>query len=208
MASPAPKAAADQRTGTWLFGSLLLVFYLAVFLFGPSVLPPYKYQMLGIISALLAGLFAYFLTGNIVTSVKGKISEASVGVRATGGAGLAIAMLLWWTYGPLQIQTPEQAAVLLQQQLQQAADSARTTPPAPLQSQGKVAGRASAVPMERPSAPQRSVPLSPGIQKLAKDLAAADPKYAAMATLQNKRTIPIEQLTQLRATLSAAQPAK
>ncbi|HUK17186.1 MAG TPA: hypothetical protein VLW65_12270 [Bryobacteraceae bacterium] len=208
MASPAPKAVADQRTGTWLFGSLLLVFYLAVFLFGPSVLPSYKYQMLGIISALLAGLFAYFLTGNIVTSAKGTISGASMGVRATGGAGLAIAMLLWWTYGPLQIQTPEQAAVLLQQQLQQAADSAGTTSPAPVQSSGQASAHPSAAPMERRSAPQPTVRLSPSIQKLAKDLAASDPKYAAVGALQNKNTIPVEQLAKLRNTLAANQVAK
>ncbi len=208
MASPAPtETAADQRTGTWVFGSLLLLFYMAIFLFGPSVLPSYKYQMLGIISVLLAGLFAYFLTGDIVTSVKGTTSGASMGVRATGGVGLAVAMLLWWTYGPLQIQTPEQAAIVLQQQLQQVADSAPTTSPAPVQSPGQAQGPA-ATPMSRPAAPQRTVRLSPSIQKLAKDLAASDPKYAAVGTLQNQDTIPVEQLAKLRTALAASQAAK
>ena len=212
MASPALKPAADQRIGTWVFGSLLIVFYLAVFLFGPSVLPSYKYQMLGIVSALLAGMFAYFLTGNIVTSVKGDVS--GVGVRATGGAGLAIAMLLWWSYGPLRIQTPEEAATQLEQQLQQAAESARASRPAPVKSPGVGGGSASGHPSAAPPPeaqaprPQATVPLSPSIQKLAKNLAASDPKYAAVAVLQNKNAVPLETVARLRTSLAAQQPAK
>jgi hypothetical protein len=211
MAAPAPATVPDQRIGTWIFGSLLIVFYLAVFLFGPSVLPSYKYQMLGIISALLAGLFAYFLTGNIVTTVKGKMSGAGIGIRATGGVGLAIAMLLWWTYGPLQIQSPTQAAAQLDQQLQQAAAEAGNSAPVPVESpspakQGQPS--ASQSPGGRKPASKRMVKLSPAIRKLAKDLAASDPKYAAVGALQNTNSIPVEQLNGMRTTLSAAQSSK
>src|SRR5579871_2112375 len=46
----------SQVVAAWVFGSSLLVFYLCVFLFGPSALPEFKQRMLGLFSALLAGL--------------------------------------------------------------------------------------------------------------------------------------------------------
>lgn len=85
---------------TWILGGVLLVFYLAVFTFGPASLPDYKQRMLGIASAVLAGLFAFFLTGQI-----GIIWQASnswfgrMTVRATGGVAVFV-LVLWWWFGP------------------------------------------------------------------------------------------------------------
>jgi hypothetical protein len=187
MASAALKTTPDQRAGTWVFGSLLILFYLAVFLFGPSVLPDYKYQMLGIISALLGGLFGFFLTGQFVGSTK-----RPTAIRATGGVGIAVALLVWWGHGAAGIQTSTQAATQLQQQIQQAVVTAQSSSPPPASSPAQPA----------PNVPPRSVTLSPDVQKLAGALAAADPKYKNVAILRSQRPIPVETLSKLNASLA------
>jgi hypothetical protein len=198
MASPAPQPAADQRIGSWIFGGLLLAFYLGVFLFGPSILPDYKYRMLGIISALLGGLFAYFLTGSIVTSAKRNISgSGQIALRAGGGFGLACVLLVWWEYGA-PVQPSSQAAAELQQKLQAAA-SGETLAPV---SSSPAAKTPAGVPSSPPPKPaQQTVTLSPATQKLAADLAAADPKYRELVTLQNKKTVSLETLSRASAFL-------
>lgn len=198
MAAPSVKATPDQRWGSWIFGSLLLAFYLGVFLFGPSVLADYKYRMLGIISALLGGFFAYFLTGQIVTTVKGDLSGGKqVGIRATGGIGLAVGLLFWWGQGGTPIQSSSQAAVQLQQQLQQAVSTAptgtNTTPPTGTSGTG---GGSSS-----PAAHPATVTLPPAVQQLAKALAASDPKYKEVGVLQENKKIPIGTVKQLNNSL-------
>jgi hypothetical protein len=179
---------------------------LGVFLFGPSVLPDYKYRMLGILSALLGGLFGYFLTGQIVSTAKHKTpGGGQIAVRATGGVAAAGMLLLWWSYGPSSIQTSSAAATQLQQQLQQAVDTAKTSPAPAAPSLGAPAPPS---PVGQPAPPRRSVTLSPSVQKLAGDLAASDPKYKSVAVLQNKRAIPIETLTRVNTSLLAAQTKK
>lgn len=202
MAAPAPKAAPDQRLGSWIFGSLLLAFYLGVFVFGPSVLADYKYRMLGVISALLGGLFAYFLTGQIVSTLKGNLSGAGqLTVRATGGIGLALVLLLWWGQGAGPIQSSSQAAVQLQQKLQEAVSNAPTSSSPPVPSavaNGTKGGRQS------PAARPATVALSPAVQQLAKALAASDPKYSAVGVLQEKKEISVGTLKQVNNSLLQA----
>lgn len=77
---------------TCIFGFILLTFFIAVFVYAPDELPEYKQRMLAIASALLAGLFAFFLTGNM--GIK------KWGVKATGGVGVFVLVLLWW-FSPL-----------------------------------------------------------------------------------------------------------
>lgn len=188
--SPKHKRTSDQQAGTWIFGTLLLAFYLYVFLFGPEILPDYKFQMLGIISALLAGLFAYFLSGQIVTTVKAVLSAgAEMAVRATGGAGIALALLLWWGHGPGPIQASSQAAAQLQQDLQTASQEIHDT-------------------LTPDEPPNRFVTLSPKVQELAKQLAAQDPKYKDVGVLANQSRMQLSTVDRVVGSLSAAQEKK
>lgn len=88
---------------SWIFGSVLLIFYLSVFLFFPDTLPPFKHNMLVIISALFTGLFSFFLTGEL--TVKLDVSKwGKIGIQAAGGLGMFLLVLWWWgsPYAPVQ----------------------------------------------------------------------------------------------------------
>ena len=95
--SESPDRAWHTMAGTWVFGSLLFIFFVLVFTIGPDKLPEFKQRMLGISSPLLAGFFTFFLTGEIklrFPEMEGFIGEKS---RATGGIGIFILVLLWWS---------------------------------------------------------------------------------------------------------------
>jgi hypothetical protein len=80
-----------------VFGSLLLVFFVAVFWLAPDTLPEFKQRQLAIAAALLAGLFGYFLTGDMgveIKAIKTRFGEA--GVKATGGVAAFVIVLVWW----------------------------------------------------------------------------------------------------------------
>lgn len=81
-----PLTRAQHRAlGTWVFGGLFFLFFVGVFIFAPEALPEFKQRMLAIASALLAGLFGYFLSGDLgfeIQSIKSRFGE--VGVKATG----------------------------------------------------------------------------------------------------------------------------
>ena len=77
---------------SWIFGGLLLLFILGVFIWAPNALPPFKQQLLAFICALLAGLFAFFFTGMI--GLTGRIGDWRV--QATGGIGVFVLVLRWW----------------------------------------------------------------------------------------------------------------
>lgn len=78
---------AQQRAG-WIFGSLLLVFLMAVVWFAPERLAGFKQGLLAVLAALLAGLMAFFLTGDL--------GIQRTWLRATGGMGaFALVLLLW-----------------------------------------------------------------------------------------------------------------
>ncbi len=83
--------------GTWVFGSLLFLFFVCVFVFAPEKLPEYKQRMLAISCALLSGLLAFFLTGTIGLEVKWiKSRFGDIGVKATGGIAVFVLVLCWW----------------------------------------------------------------------------------------------------------------
>ena len=91
-----------MQTASWVLGSLLLVFMIAVIayrLLAPNSRPidETTQKLLGFLSAILAGLFAFFFTGSIIVNV---IPEnkymAGLGVRATGGVALFFVVLWWW----------------------------------------------------------------------------------------------------------------
>ncbi len=83
--------------GTLIFGATLLLFVLAVFVFAPEQLPPYKQRILALVSAGLAGFFGFFLTGSIglkLDSLRSKVGGFTV--DATGGVALFVLVLFWW----------------------------------------------------------------------------------------------------------------
>ncbi len=99
---PPPKKPDDPGSShhayaAWIFGSILLVFYLWLFI-DPNSIQPEKENMLAIISALLTGLFAFFLTGGLTVTVS--ISKgAKIGVQAAAGLGVFVLVLFWWRMG-------------------------------------------------------------------------------------------------------------
>lgn len=98
--SPArrPLTQAQSRSlATWIFGGLFVVFLFAVFAFAPPALPVFKQRILAITSALLAGLFVYFLTGDLGVSIQGgKGRLGRLAVKSSGGAAAFVLVLVWW----------------------------------------------------------------------------------------------------------------
>gem|GEM_PF-4667292 len=94
-ASPGPDRSMQAR-GAWIFGGLLL-FLLAVFAFAPPVLAECKQRILAFCAALLAGLFGWFLSGEIrlgIQVLKSRFGELTI--RAGGGMVLFVLVLGWW----------------------------------------------------------------------------------------------------------------
>lgn len=83
-----------RAIGSWVFGTLLLGFLVAVFWLSSDTLPPFKLQVLGFVMALVAGLFGFFLTGSLSLSMKHK--ESSTTLNAVGGIALFVIILAWW----------------------------------------------------------------------------------------------------------------
>jgi hypothetical protein len=93
--SQLPTDSQSRSGATWVFGSVLLLFAVWVFIFAPNTLPEYKHRMLGIFLALLWGLFAFFLTGDLGLEIKALESRfGKLGVKATGG--IAVFVLVLW----------------------------------------------------------------------------------------------------------------
>jgi hypothetical protein len=120
--------ARSRSAASWVFGLLLLAFLVWVFVFAPDTLPEYKQRMLGVFLASLAGLFAFFLTGDIGLEIQSLQSRfGSLGVKATGGIGVFVLVLVWWwsPLAPIGIekklseikQDTEKIVVLLQGEL-------------------------------------------------------------------------------------------
>jgi hypothetical protein len=79
---------------SWVFGSILLLFYMAVFAFMPASLPDYKHKMLAILSALLCGLFMFFLVGSLKVTINLSNKSTKWGIQSGGGAA-AFVLILW-----------------------------------------------------------------------------------------------------------------
>jgi hypothetical protein len=103
----------SESLASWIFGSLLFVFFVGVFIFAPRNLDPNRQRMLAFASALLAGLFAFFLTGSL--DLSGSILETSLGklgLRATGGLALFVLVLVWWftPLAPVKVKARKDSA--------------------------------------------------------------------------------------------------
>jgi tetratricopeptide (TPR) repeat protein len=107
--TPPPLARHRELTlPTWVFGSLLLAFALGVFVFGPDALPDHKQRILAIAMSLLAGLFGFFMTGDIGLELRWVASRfGEVGVKAAGGVALFVLVLVWWLSPLAPVPTQE-----------------------------------------------------------------------------------------------------
>jgi hypothetical protein len=87
----------SDRPFILIFGLLFVAFLIYVFIFGPETLPEYKQRVLAFICALLAGLFAFFLTGVMKLDLKVIRSRfGELGVKTTGGLAAFVLVLIWW----------------------------------------------------------------------------------------------------------------
>jgi len=96
--------ASSQRKASWIFGGIAFAFLIGVFIFGPDELSTEKHRILGIMCAVLAGLFGYFFTGSMKLVTEGKLSRlGKVSIQASGGAALFVLVLVWWgsDYAPV-----------------------------------------------------------------------------------------------------------
>ncbi|SMO92301.1 hypothetical protein SAMN06265220_10739 [Flavobacterium nitrogenifigens] len=97
----ATKSYNDKKMGTYIFGSVLLVFFIYIFLFSPDTLPFYKQRMMAFASSLLAGLFAFFLSGSVrLTGQSPETKFGKITMQAGSGIAVFILVLIWWMVSP------------------------------------------------------------------------------------------------------------
>jgi|GEM_PF-1479881 len=87
----------NRQTASWILTAVLGVFFIAVFVWAPPTLPPFKQRMLAFAAALLAGTCAIFWTGSLGIHVQwltGRFGQ--IAVRAGGGLAVFVLVLLWW----------------------------------------------------------------------------------------------------------------
>ncbi|MCP4373922.1 MAG: hypothetical protein GY797_38335 [Deltaproteobacteria bacterium] len=86
----------STERASWIFGSVLLLFMILVFIFSPQELPPYKHRQLGFFCALLSGLFAFFFIGTNKIIIKHKSPAIRFIYQGGGGFSFFALVLLWW----------------------------------------------------------------------------------------------------------------
>lgn len=106
----------DIRIGTYVFGSILLLFFIGVFVFAPNELSIFKQRMIAISSALLSGLFTYFFTGNIKLTAESSTTKfGKIVIQATSGIAVFILVLIWWLSPNSPINTDEKLKSIWEQ---------------------------------------------------------------------------------------------
>jgi hypothetical protein len=104
--APEPGQSTAQSLSTRILGGLLLLFLFAVFTFVQDPLPEYKQRILALCAALLAGLFGWFLSGEIGLHIEAMKSRfGDLVVRASGGLALFVLVLVWWLSPLAPIET-------------------------------------------------------------------------------------------------------
>lgn len=87
---------AYQIVASFVFGGLLVIFLMVAFFMGGNLTGTQR-RVLGILSALAAGVLAFFLTGAIELTLEGAWSDTTkMVVRATGGIAVFIFVMWWW----------------------------------------------------------------------------------------------------------------
>jgi hypothetical protein len=81
-------AITSQEIAAWVFGGGLLVFLGVMMFTKRDHLPPFQERILALFGALLAGLFAFFITGTIAIEARG--------IQAAGGLAMFVFVRLSW----------------------------------------------------------------------------------------------------------------
>jgi hypothetical protein len=92
-----------MSTPSWVFGGILLIFLMGVVAWQitrkDDAKPPDSIvtNVVGLICAITAGLFAFFMTGDAIVKIAPSAPLfAGLGVQATGGVGLFVFVMWWW----------------------------------------------------------------------------------------------------------------
>lgn len=95
----------DSKKASWFFGGSLVFLLGYLVLAGPADMPAYRLMLLGHLTSICSGLFAFFFTGQLGLDavVKPpafieKVVRGKVGVRAIGGAAIWALTLILWSY--------------------------------------------------------------------------------------------------------------
>jgi hypothetical protein len=96
---PRPQPSKHNVYAAWLFGTLLLLFYMGVFTFAHDEIPEFKHKQLAILSALLCALFTFFFIGSLQISFQYKTKCSKLALQSGGGAA-AFVLILWWWNNP------------------------------------------------------------------------------------------------------------
>lgn len=119
--------------GSWIFGAILLIFVFAVFWLAPDALPSFKQQILAFSMALLAGLFGFFLTGDMTLAMQHK--ESSTSLKAAGGIALFVLVLAWWQSSAAPVIAAEAAPQATVKPVEKAVAPKPSQPVTPTQTQ-------------------------------------------------------------------------
>jgi hypothetical protein len=98
----------SRLRASWILTAVLGVFFIAVFAWAPTTLPPFKQHMLGFAAALLAGTCAIFWTGSLAIHVQWLTARfGQIAVRGGGGLAVFVLVLLWWEspLAPVRVDT-------------------------------------------------------------------------------------------------------
>jgi len=86
----------QKRLASWILAGVFLSFLVALFIFGPMELPPYKLRMLSLFAATFSGAIAFFLSGEIklVATQQSKMGKLSI----QAGGGIALFLVVFWYF--------------------------------------------------------------------------------------------------------------
>jgi len=116
--SPSVAPSKHNAIAAWVFGSILLLFYIGVFVFAPAELPEFKHKQLTILSALLCALFTFFFVGSLQISFQYKTKWSKLALQSCGAVAMFVLILWWWnnpSFTPItkQIGHPDVSVISL-----------------------------------------------------------------------------------------------
>src|SRR5882724_3205453 len=86
-----------QELASWIFGGISFASVIGIFCFAPSVLPPFKHRLLGLLAALAAAFLAFFTSGSLGLGGNSTLDDyGKFGLKATEGLALLVLVLYWW----------------------------------------------------------------------------------------------------------------
>ena len=115
---PTPQPSKHNVYAAWLFGTLLLLFYMGVFTFAHDEIPEFKHKQLAILSALLCALFTFFFVGSLQVSFQYKTKWSKLALQSCGSAAAFVLILWWWnnpSFTPITKQIDPQPNTTIEQ---------------------------------------------------------------------------------------------